>query len=60
LDHAALRREQLGDDVGQILQEVEAAQYPEWKIIDDSSPFFITYWAQWNSLVVRDGVLEQH
>jgi hypothetical protein len=55
---AALRREQLNEhDMGQILQEVEAGQCPEWKDIADCSPTYKSHWAQWNSLVLTDGVL---
>jgi hypothetical protein len=58
-DRASLRREQLDDDeLGPLLQEVEAGQRPEWKDIADHSPTYKSYWAQWKSLVVRDGVLE--
>jgi hypothetical protein len=59
-DHTAPRREELhDDDVGPILQEVEAGQHSEWVFADHS---FIdqSYWAQWNSLVGRDSVLEYH
>jgi hypothetical protein len=60
-DRAALRREQLADDdVGQLLKEVEAGQRPEWRDISDRSLVYKTYWAQWKSLAVRDGVLERH
>jgi hypothetical protein len=60
-DSAALRREQLADeDVGPLLKEVEAGQRPEWKDISDRSPTYKSYWAQWQSLAVRDGVLERH
>jgi hypothetical protein len=38
-DRTALRREQLADEeLGQLLQEVEAGQRPEWKDIADRSP----------------------
>jgi hypothetical protein len=46
------------DVMGQILQEVEAGQHPEWKDITDCSPIYKSYWAQWNSLVVTDSMLE--
>jgi hypothetical protein len=60
-DPVALRREQLDDtDVGLILQEAETGQRPEWKDIADRSPTYKSYWAQWKSLAVRDGVLERH
>jgi hypothetical protein len=57
----ALTREQLDDnDVGQIPQEVEAGQRPEWRDIDNRNLISTSCWAQWNSLLVRDGVLEFH
>jgi hypothetical protein len=38
-DHSALRRDQLCDnDVGPILEEVEAGEYPKRKNINESSP----------------------
>jgi hypothetical protein len=52
---STLRREQLvNDDLGQLLQEVQAGQRPEWRDISDS------YLAEWKSLAIRDGVLERH
>jgi hypothetical protein len=54
---ATLRREQQDDD-GPILWEMQCAEHPEWKEMADHSPTYKSYWAQWNSLVVRDGVLE--
>jgi hypothetical protein len=60
-DPVPLRREQLDDpDVGSILQEVETGQRLEWKDIANCSPTYKSYWAQWKSLMVRDGVLECH
>jgi hypothetical protein len=39
-DCAALRREQLADDdLGQLLQEVEAGQRPEWRDISTGAPY---------------------
>lgn len=56
---AALRTEQLNDQgIGPILGEVETGQRPEWKDILDRFPTFKRYWAQWNSLAVRNGTLE--
>jgi hypothetical protein len=56
-----LRREQLADDnLKQLLKEVEPGQRPEWRDINDRNPVYKSYWAQWKSLVVRDGVLERH
>ena len=52
-DHAALRREQLKDDViGQILREVEAGQRPDWKDIAERSP---TYKAVLGSMEISGG-----
>jgi hypothetical protein len=45
---------------GKILQEVEAGQHPKWKDIAGRSPIYKSYWAQWKSLMVRDGMLEHH
>jgi hypothetical protein len=60
-DPVALKREQLDDpDVGPILQEVETGQCPEWKDIADHSPTYKSYWTQWKSFAVRDGVLKRH
>ena len=38
---------------------MEAGQYPE-EGISERSPIYKSYWAQWKSLVARDGVLESH
>jgi hypothetical protein len=38
----------------------EAGQRPKRKDIADRSLIHKSYWAQWNSLAVRDGVLERH
>jgi hypothetical protein len=35
-------------------------KHPEWKGIADRCPIYESYWAQWKSLVVRDGELERH
>jgi hypothetical protein len=60
-DPAALSTEQLNDpDIGCILQEVETGQRPEWKDIADRSPTYKSYWAQWKSLAVRNGILERN
>jgi hypothetical protein len=50
-NRAALRREQLADDFGQLLREVKAGERPEWSDISDRS--YKSYWAQWKSLAVR-------
>jgi hypothetical protein len=53
-DPAALRREQLNNqDIGPILEEVEAGQCPD-------SPTYRSYWAQWKSLTVRNSILKCH
>jgi hypothetical protein len=55
-----VRREQLAeDDVGQLLKEVEARR-PGWEDINDRRPNYKSYWAQWKSLTVRNGLLERH
>jgi hypothetical protein len=60
-DPVTLRTEQLNDpDIGPILQEVETGQRPEWKDIADRSPTYKSYWAQWNSLAVTNGILERN
>jgi hypothetical protein len=57
-DPTALRMEQLDDpDIRPILQELETGQRPEWKDIADRSPTYKSYWAQWKSLTVRNGIL---
>jgi hypothetical protein len=59
-DPATLRTEQLnGRDIRPILQEVETGVRPEWKDIADGSPTYKSYWAQWKSLAVRNGILER-
>jgi hypothetical protein len=47
-------------DVGPIQQEMETGQRPEWKDIADRSPTYKSYWAQWKSLAVRNGILERN
>jgi hypothetical protein len=60
-DSATLRTEQLNDpDIGPILQDVETGRRPEWKDITDRSPTYKSYWAQWKSLAVRNGILEHN
>jgi hypothetical protein len=57
-DPAALHTEQLDDpDIGPILQELETGQRPEWKDIADRIPTYKSYWVQWKSLAVRNGIL---
>jgi hypothetical protein len=60
-DPVTLRTEQLNDpDIGPILQEGETGQRPEWEDIADRSPTYKSYWAQWNSLAVTNGILERN
>jgi len=60
-DRQALRREQLEDnDLGTLIREMEAGRRPEWRDISDRGPVYKGYSAQWNSFVLRDGVLERH
>jgi hypothetical protein len=33
--------------MGQVLQEVEDGQRPEWEDIADRNPIYKSYWAQW-------------
>jgi hypothetical protein len=46
--------------LGQLLQEVEDEQSPEWKDITDCSPIYKSYCVQWKLIVARDSVLEHH
>jgi hypothetical protein len=57
-DGRPLRKRKADNIMGHILQEVKAGQAPEWKDIADRSPIYRNYWAQWNSLTVRTGVLQ--
>jgi hypothetical protein len=60
-DPVALRWEQLNDkDIGTILEEEETGRRPERKDIADRSPTYKSYWNQWKSLAVRNGILERH
>jgi hypothetical protein len=57
---AALRIKLSDQDIGPNLQEVETRRRPEWKDTGESSPPLKSYWAQWKSLSVRNGILESH
>jgi hypothetical protein len=60
-DPLALRTEQLSDpNIGPILQELETGRRLGWKDIADRSPTYKSYWAQWKSLAVRNGMLERN
>jgi hypothetical protein len=39
------------------MREIEAGQRPEWRDISDQSTIYKSYWAQWKSFAVRDGML---
>jgi hypothetical protein len=57
-DPAALRRGELNDqNIGPILEEIETGQRPEWKDIADCSLTYKSYWAQYKSLAMRNGML---
>jgi hypothetical protein len=60
-DPSALRREQLNDkNTGPILEEVKTEQRSKWKDIAHRSPTYKSYWAQYKSLALRDGIVERH
>jgi len=48
------------NDIGPLMRELEAGRPPEWKDISDQGPIYKSYWAQWKSLVLRNGVLVRH
>jgi hypothetical protein len=39
------------------MREIEAGLRPEWRDISDRCTNYKSYWAQWKSFAVRDGVL---
>jgi hypothetical protein len=60
-DTATLRTDQLNDpEIGPILREIETGQRPEWKEIADRCLTYKSYWAQWKSLAVRNGILQRN
>ena len=60
-EHQDLRREQLADnDLGPLIREIEAGRRPEWRDISNRDPIYKSYWAQWKSVALRDGVLVRH
>jgi len=60
-DHQDLRREQLADnDLGPLIREIEAGCRPEWRDICNRGPIYKSYWVQWKSFALRDGVLVRH
>jgi hypothetical protein len=57
----AYRREEMDDsEVGPILLEVKARKRPERRDIANCYPTYSGYRAQWNLLVVKDGMLKHH
>jgi hypothetical protein len=61
LEPATLRTERLNDqDLGPILEKIETGNLPGWKDIPSRSPAYKSYLDQWNSLAVRNGILERH
>ena len=59
-DQQALRTEQLADDLGPLIEEIEAGPRPEWRDISNRGPIYKSYWAQLESLALMDGVLVRH
>jgi hypothetical protein len=57
-DPVTLRTEQLNNpDIEPLLQ---TGQQPQWKDITDRSSTYKSYWAQWKSLSVRNGILQRN
>jgi len=60
-DQQALRTEQLADnDLGPLIQEIDTGRRPEWRDISNRGPIYKSYWAQWKSLALMDGLLMRH
>jgi hypothetical protein len=60
-DTLVLRTEQINaTDIGPILQEVETRRRGECKDVADRSPPYKCNWDQWNSLAIRNGVIERN
>jgi len=59
-DQQTLRREQLADNIGPLMLEMEAGQCPKQRGISAWGPIYKSYWAQWKTLAVRDGMLQHH
>jgi hypothetical protein len=53
-------REQMANDNGLLLHEIDEGQCPEKRGISDSDPTYKSYWTQWKSLAVRGSMLEHH
>jgi len=59
-DRQSLKRKQLADkDLVPLIQKIESGQRQEWKDISDWGPVYKSYWGQWNSFAMKDGVLER-
>ncbi|XP_063907405.1 uncharacterized protein K02A2.6-like [Zophobas morio] len=58
---ARLKREQEADDIiGPILKwKEEGVERPGWAELSDQSPSLKVLWAQWNSLVMENGLLKR-
>jgi hypothetical protein len=48
------------NNLGPLIREIEAGQHPEWRDISSWGPIYKSYWAQWESLALSDGVLVRH
>ena len=60
-DQQALRTKQLADNhLRPLIQEIEIVRRPEWRDISNRGPIYKSYWAQWKSLALMDGVLVRH
>jgi hypothetical protein len=58
LGPAALWTELNDQDIEPILEEREHRWRPEWTDIAHRSPMYNSYWTQWKSLSVKNGILE--
>lgn len=55
-----IRKAQLDDeDIGLIITAKEKSQRPAWADISDKSATLKSYWAQWDSLHIENGVLKR-
>jgi hypothetical protein len=55
------KRSKLNDtDILAILHEVETGHRSEWKDIAERSLTYKSYWVQWHSLAVRNGILKRN
>jgi hypothetical protein len=57
----ALWRDQLAEcDFGPLIRELDAGRRPQLRDSSNRGPFYKSYWPQWKSLALRDGVLVHH